>query len=268
MSRARLISLPILLLTLSAGAAEVLFPVPLHITREISTPFSQEKTVVEEYCHGNRVVSMSGRRTAIVDHGKREVTVIDFAAGTFSITKFEEIARAREPQSRNLDAVKAQPEWRVESRGGRVVASRPGEAVEAERKSGSTRQIIRLTSDRQLALSRDAVEAILGTSYPNGHDDAADVVLRALRVQDRPIASNNAAGSAREAFFLPLEYDVSFEVEGETVETRNVVLRVGSELPPAERMAIPPGAKLVEADVLQSKRRLEELDRPAVRPVP
>jgi hypothetical protein len=38
-----------------AIAAEMLFPEPLHITREIADPISGSTVTVEEYCHGNRI---------------------------------------------------------------------------------------------------------------------------------------------------------------------------------------------------------------------
>lgn len=240
----------LLFVTMSVAAAEVLFPAPLHITREVSAPFSQQKNVIDEYCHGNRVVSISGRRTAIADYAKRQVTLIDFAAGTYSVTKFEEIAKVQERSTPHIatDASRQQ-DWRVEQRGGHVVASRPGERIEIARQNDSGRQMMRLTADRQLKLSRAAAEALLGTGYPYPNTDFSEVLLGALR-------------SNADEYFLPLEYDVVLEVEGEKVETRNVVLRIGNELPPPDLVAVPPGATLVESDPVAARRNLEALDRP------
>jgi hypothetical protein len=239
------------------AAERVLFPEPLHITRELSDPVSQKTTVIDEYCQGNRVVSVSGRRTAIADYGKGEITEIDFAAGTYSITKFEQIARADEKHAPRED----RSEWRVESKGGVVVASRPAEVSEARAgdADGSPR-VIRVTGDRQKTLSRGAVEALMGIGYPNRHDSSADVVLGALRSRERGISSN-AVGAA-EQYRLPLEHVVRFEVGGETMETRNVVVRLGDELPPMDVLTIPPGAKLVESKAVAAQRLLEELDHP------
>ena len=240
----------LLFVTRSVAAAEVLFPAPLHITREVSAPFSQQKNLIDEYCHGNRVVSISGRRTAIADYAKRQVTLIDFAAGTYSVTKFEEIARVQERNRSHIvtDAARQQ-EWNVEQRGGHVVASRPGQRVEIARKNDSGRQMLRLTADRQMKLSRAAIEALLGTGYPYPNNDYSEVLLGALR-------------STADEYFLALEYDVVLDVEGEKVETRNVVLRVGNELPPPDLIAVPPGATLVESDPVALRRNLEALDRP------
>ena len=242
----------LLLLASRAAASDVLFPAPLHITREVSGPFSERKHVIDEYCHGNRVVSISGNRTAIADHAKREITLIDFAAGTYSVTKFEDVARAQDKAKIATTARKEPPEWRVESRGGRVIASRPGEMHEVERKRDAGRHLIRLTADRQITLSRAAAEALLGTSYPNPTSDAGEIVVSTLRSADK--------------YSLPLQYDIVLEVEGQTVETHNVVTRVGHELPPPDLIAIPPGAKLVESDAVAARRLLDELDRPATRP--
>lgn len=246
-----------------AVGADLLFPTPLHITRELSSTFSSEKTVIDEYCHGNRIVSISGRRTAIVDHARREMTVIDFGEGTYSITTFETIARLHETSASPVRVLSAtRNEWRVESRGGRVVASRPGERIEAARDAGSSRQLLHVTADRQLTLSRAAAEALLGGGYPNRRDDAMDIVLGALRSRERRAVTNGAGTGSEEQYFLPLEYNVAFEIEGETLQTGNVVVRVGDELPPPDLLAVPPGAKLVESDAVLSRRLLEDLDRP------
>jgi hypothetical protein len=255
-----------LALSPAAMAAErVLFPTPLHITRELSDPVSQKTTVIEEYCQGNRVVSVSGTRTAIADYAKGEMMEIDFAAGTYSVTKFELIARlgektaphAARPLAANGTAAR-NDEWRVEARGGSVVASRPVDTTEAERKDQNTRQVIRISADRQLTLSRGAIEAILGTGYPHRPDTTGEVMLGALRSRGKRVATNAADSS--DEYHLPLEQVFRFEAGGESMETRNVVTRLGNELAPAEALTIPPGAKLVESKTVAMQRLLEELD--------
>lgn len=248
-----------------AAPSRLLFPTPLHITREIVSPVSKARSVVEEYCNGNRVVSVSGSRTAIVDYDKNEMTAIDFAAGTYSITKFEDIAKSHEGMTAAARAGEAR-DWKVAARGGSLVGSRPGETVEAERSSGRLHQTIRVTADTQLALSRGAVEALLGFSYPNAPDAAAGVVLDALRAERPRLAENSAGASSTNAeseYHLPLEHIVRFDVDGETVESRSVVLRVGSELPPPDVLAIPPGAKLVDTGIVAVRRQLDEIEHPA-----
>jgi hypothetical protein len=246
------------------GAPKVLFSSPLHVTREVTSPVSKAKSVVDEYCNGNRVVSVSGSRTAIVDYDKGEMTAIDFAASTYSVTKFETIAKAHEGMRTAALAGEAR-DWSVEPRGGSVVASRPGQTVEAERKADHLRQNIRVTADSQLTLSRGAVEALLGLSYPNAPDASAEVVLGALRAERPRLAETSASvssASAESEYRLPLEYVVRFDIDGETIESRSVVLRVGSELAPPDVLAIPPGAKLVDSDIVAARKQLDDLEHP------
>lgn len=251
------------------AADRVLFPKPLHLTRELSDPISQKTTRIDEYCHGNRVVSVSGTRTAIADYAKGELTEIDFAAGTYSVTKFESIARVNEqnaPGPERAAVSSARDEWRVEAKGGTVIASRPAETTEAESTDGGARRLIRISSDRQLTLSRAAVEAVMGIGYPHRRDPSADVVLGALRSR-QPRMANNAGGAAEAAdeYRLPLEHVVRTDLGGEIFETRNTVVRVGDEMPSTEVLSIPPGAKLVESKAVATRRLLEELDRPPTR---
>ncbi len=154
--------------TCAQAAQAVLFPAPLHITREVTDPITGSKAVIDEYCHGNRVVAVSGRRTSIVEYDKGQITVIDFGAGTYSHTKFEQVAKLLEKTAPAAAVTAASRDaWRVEKRGGRVVASRPGELIEIEKNGTGERQLIRMTVDRQLTLSRAAVEALTGLGYPN-----------------------------------------------------------------------------------------------------
>jgi hypothetical protein len=246
-----------------AAPSEVLFPAPLHITRELQDPITGSKSVIDDYCHGNRVVSVNGRKTAIAEYDRNVVTTIDFDAGTYSITKFDDLAKAwHQPSTQRRiatnEAQREQPQWRVESKGGRVIASRPGESMEAELKDPRGRQVIRMTADAQVRLSRAAAEVLLGVAYPNRPDPAADVLLGALKSKQPRIATNGVAAPAE--YHLPLEQVLVHELDGETLEMRNTVLRIGNELPPPELLAVPPGAKLVESDIVATRRMLDELD--------
>ena len=249
----------------ASRAAEVLFPSPLHITREVSEPISGTKIVIDEYCHGSRVVAVSGTRTAIADYAKGELTSIDFGRGTYSVTTFEVLAAANAPSTstgqRRQARVAATDSWSVEHRGGAVVASRPGEVFEAERRSESVREVVRVTADRQWRVSRSALEALLGTGYPHAPSDSADVVMRSLRASSPRIGSDAVGASPSDEYHIPLEQVLRYELGGEVVESRNVVVRIGTELPPADVMTIPPGARLVESEAVAGRRLLEELDR-------
>lgn len=263
---AGLVSWAMLIAISSVSAAEsVLFPSPLHITRELQDPVSQKTKVIDEYCQGNRMISVTATRTAIADYAGGVLTEIDFATGTYSVTKFTEIAGFVEKtaSSASRAPAAARNEWRVESRGGSVIASRPADITEARLEDATTHRSIRVSADRQLTLSRGAIEALLGIGYPYGRNDDSDVLLGALRRHDPRVATNVVgAVGATEEYHLPLEQVYRFDVGGETVETRNLVTRIGNELPPLEALAIPPGAKLVESKVVAMRRHLEELDRP------
>lgn len=252
-----------LFIAVGAQAAQtVLFPSPLHITREVTDPITGSKAVIDEYCHGNRVVAVSGRRTSIVEYDKSRITVIDFGAGTYSHTKFEQIAQLLEKTAPAAAVTAASREaWKVEKRGGRVVASRPGELVEIEKKDAQEHQVIRMTVDRQLKLSRAAVEALTGLGYPNPRAASADAVLGALRSNEQRAVGKSGGAVAEDEYHLPLEYASVVDIGGETLETRNVVVRVGNELAPPDLLAIPPGATLVESDAVAARRMLDDLDR-------
>ena len=238
---------PLVLASHAALAAGVLFPVPLHLTREITDPVSGVTTVVDEYCHGNRIVSITEDRTAVADHGAGTVVVIDFRARTWSETPFRELAAVRETPRRPAASA-----WRVERRGVRAVGSRSGDTFEIERTSGDARETIRVTADRTVMLSRPAVEALLGIGYPNAGGEGEDPVIRALAAD---------ADGRGDRLRLPLEQVVRVESAGEVLESRNVVVRVGAELPPPVRMTPPPGARRVEARELAARDLLDELDR-------
>jgi hypothetical protein len=115
-------------------------------------------------------------------------------------------------------------------------------------------------------LSRGAIEAVMGIGYPYRRDASADAVLSSLRIHEPHRITANATDSAQDdTYRLPLEQVLSVDAGGEIVETRNVVVRLGDEMPSVDAMTIPPGAKLVESKRVAAQRLLEELDRPPVR---
>lgn len=77
----------------SAQAAEPLFPAPLHITRQIQDPLAGTTVVLDEYGYGNRLVSVRGSKTSIADYERGELTEIDRDTATYSVTRFEALAR-------------------------------------------------------------------------------------------------------------------------------------------------------------------------------
>ena len=231
----------LLLVTIArqASAAEPLFPEALHLTRQFHDPITGRVSAVEEYCLGNRVVSIAGAKTSIADYDRNELTVIDRRSATYSVTPFSAIAQ----RSGSTHKGKAAP--RVERVPGTSASSRSGDAVEVEMHGRRTRLFL----DSELTVSRDAFDVLTGASFPNTPAPEAEAIATAARI----------AGSDR--FALPLDQTVRYSFDGETVEVRTAVTRVGREAAPAESVAIPPGAQRVESDWIARERLLHELDQ-------
>ena len=45
-----------------------LFPTPLHFVRRVEDPIANSTTEVDEYCTGNKIITIRGAKTAIVDY--------------------------------------------------------------------------------------------------------------------------------------------------------------------------------------------------------
>ncbi|MFA6958182.1 MAG: hypothetical protein WC538_20120 [Thermoanaerobaculia bacterium] len=259
------------LLAVLAMSAEspvrLLFDEPLHLTRQVSDPISGTTSRLEEYCVGNRVVSIRDARTSIADYDKGTLTEIDRAKGTYSVTSFDAIARALpEPAapSNRKSGVPASPE--VVDAGVRPVGNRAGHAFEARIVDPQASRKVEVVVDQQLKLSREAVEVLVGAAFPLRRSAESDIAITAAG-RDR-VAGKAGSGLERD-HALPLEQTVTWEIDGETLRVENRVVRVGSESPPPDLIAIPPGAQLVESDIVLRKRMLEELDRlPNTAPTP
>lgn len=256
------------LATSPARAAAPLFPEPLHLTRVVETPFA-ERTTVDEYLIGNRVITVSADHTVIVDYDQQTVTEIHRRAGTYSITRFDNLARAAQASRRGLSAAAAPKssanDWDVRDsirptgrdRGDYTVArpSKPSPIVE-----------VQVGVDPTILLSREAVEVLLGATYPQNESIESAVAMRAVsrRGGAERRVQTQAAGAA-EMLALPIEQSVTYAAgDGEGVVVRNRVTRIGRELPPPEAMAIPAGAKLIASPAVETQRRLEELEQPAL----
>lgn len=249
--------------------AATLFPQPMHIVRRVDDPISRAETTLHEYCSGNRVVSVSGNRVAIADYDRQQLTEIDRAAGTYSITRFDEIAKAnKEQRGRSGVSVQASQagtttdEWTSTSLGPKT--SRSGRAVETHafsRGTGDAKRSVEVGIDRRVALSRDAVEVLVGAAYPNERTPEHDVVMRAAGGMRGVVRANATGSAAQEAeFALPTEQTMSFEIAGQTITVKNSIVSVTAEAPPDDVMQIPPGAKQVESRITRLVRELRELD--------
>ncbi len=252
-------------------AADALFPQPLHLTRRIEDPVSQQTSTVQEYCAGNRVITVSGDRVVIADYAKQELTEIDRAAGTYSVTSFADLAKATplDPM-RNVtavaDAKSAAPEPRWKSTPLGVKSSAAGRSVDAyeirfDRAGGDTVKI-EIGVDRNVRLSREAAAVLLGASFPNPHHDEHDAILDAARSAPvktgNRLVTTNAANTAD--YGLPVEQVTSFEAGAARLVLKNTIVDVRNELPPADLLIIPPGATRVESHAVRLARELRELD--------
>lgn len=255
MNRVSLIGLALAaaLVAPEARAAEVLFPAPLHLTRTIDDPISKTRTVVEEYCYGNRVIAIRGPLTSIADYEKGELTQIDRDRGTYSVTTFETIAKGQRANA-NVDAVS-----KPEPKGTEMRAGKLADIFEARAADGASTRLIRVGVSREIALSRDALEVIIGSRYPNRRGEEHSIAIEAATPREKSGGIRAASASNRD-YALPLEQSVDYEIDGETLRLRNVVTRVGHELPPSELITPPPGATLVESEHGKLEDRLREVD--------
>lgn len=258
----------------SLVAAEPLFPQPLHLTRSIEDPIAGTSVTVEEYCAGDQVVSAAGDRVTIVDYAKQEMTEIDRAAGTWSVARFDEIARAMSlgaPPTGSADTsgimdVVAERGWIARELPARTsTRGRPLSTFEFTRQDGGDPQVrLEVSIDRGLRLSRPAVEALIGASFPHPRRDEHAAILRAAGGgESRRVQSQTESGSSL-TFGLPVEQVLSVEFEGRTLTLRNAVREIRSELPPDALRRIPPGARQVESRAVRIVREAQELDSPPV----
>ena len=200
-------------------AVAVLFPKPIHFVRKVDDSISAKSVTFDEYCAGNRIVTVRGARVSIADYEKQELTEIDREAGTYSVTRFAEIAKAKP-----------------------AAKSRDDEKVE-------------INVNRNVALSRDAVEALIGASYPNTRTKAHDVALNAAAPQ-RPGARATVA-SVDDAYGLPSEQTVT--VEGVTMH--DAIIRVTYDSAPPQVIAIDPQARRIESKITRLSKELDALER-------
>jgi len=241
---------------LFAGAAP-LFPQPLHLTRQVSDPISGATTVVNEYGYGNRLVSVRGSLTSIADYEKGELTEIDRDAGTYSITRFDVVAKAAKvlgvPAAATEQRIRREPR----SLGAKQTkAGRTAEFFQDDVDAKPMKQSIEVGVDRTVMVSRDALEVLLGSAYPGTRRSEHEVVLAAAA----------ASRSADATYALPVEQVIRYEVEGQKLEFRSSVLRVGSEPPPADLVSIPAGARLIDSRIVAVQREIDQFDHPTPPP--
>ncbi len=254
----------------AAIAAAPLFPTPLHITRQVHDPISGKTSVLEEYGVGNRLISIRAERTSIADYEKGELIEIDRNAGTYSVTRFDAIAKAAQLTGAPAMATMAGgPKPAAPPRSAGMKATRTGrnaEFFEAD-VDGDVKQRIEVGVDRANLISKEALEVLLGAAYPGVRRPEHDAVLSAARSQrPRGVASQSEAGEP--AFALPVEQIVRYEIDGQQLEFRTSVVRLGSEPPPADLVSIPAGARLVVSRYVAVAQELETFEHPVSSPSP
>ena len=213
------------------AAEPVLFPAPLHMTREVRDGVSQTTRTIEEYCEGDRVIAVAGDRTVVTDYRAQTITRIDRQAGTYSVASF--------PAAAVHAAAKSQRAWRSRSAAPETIASRSVDVVELEDGSSEGLRRIRIAATTDVKLSRAAVEVIIGAAYPAPRSEAADAILQAIR-------SESPSASAGASYRLPLETTMTWNVAGESVELSSKVVALDFTHAPVDLSAIPPGARRIE----------------------
>jgi len=251
------------LVTLPLLAADVLFPTPLHLTRRVHESIGGGTTTVEQYCYGNRVITVRGPITTIADYDKSEVTEIDRESGTFSISRFDQIAKALNAASLPATTQQSKQHWELRKVGRTgALSARSTEIFEADREDAAVRRHVRIGIDGSVALSKDALDVITGSAFPANPKEEDAAVASAAKGRGPAIASQSTGGAKPvERYGLPVEQVFHFEVEGQQAEYRDVVVRVGNEIPPADLVAIPAGAKLVESRLIKTTRMIDAIDR-------
>lgn len=228
---------PVLLLLSAATAiaAGSLFPQPLHLVKRIDDPLAAKPITVDEYCYGNRIVTVAGDRVAIADYAEQQITEIDHANGTWSITRFDEIARTKPPA--NDLAIRST--LKINALGMRG-------ALDSYEMNVADATIV-VGIDRSVSLSRDAVEALIGAAYPNPRRAEHEPLLR-------------AAKSGDVVYGLPREQAVTYATENGNVTLRTSIVRIDRAAPPPAVLLIDPGATRVESHLTRLARELREAD--------
>ena len=216
-------------------AAAPLFPEPLHLVRRIEDPIAATTFTVEQYCSGDRVFTISGPVVSIADYARDELTILNRAESTFSITPFEVLAKAARPEPGERLSLKQQ---RASAGGDSYSIRSEGDRLTSE-----------VTIDRSVALSRDAVEVLIGAAHPNHKTSMQAAVLDAAA----------PAGNSK-TFGLPARHTITYRLGKETLTLRSEIVRVTREEPPPDIYAIPPGARRIEQPAVALPRVLEDLD--------
>lgn len=230
-----------------AFGANALFPKPLHLVRRVDDPIAKTSAIIDEYCAGNRVVTVRGSRVAIADYDAQQLTEIDHGAQTWSVTPFADIARSRTDLDARIGNKTAVSEMKATALGRADAYA----VIEPHRKTS-------IAFDRRVALSRAAAEVLIGAAYPNVKNSEADAILAAAGGGTVSAMSTGTAAGA--PYGLLVERTLTIDDGGTTLVLHNDVIRVGDEVVPPEAMIIEPGAKRIESRLTRLARELREID--------
>jgi hypothetical protein len=230
----------------AAAAGAPLFPEPIHVRRELHDPIAERTSIVDEYCVGNRIVTIQGARVVIADYSRREVIEIDHATTTFSITSFDQL-----PERQGLSELatfEPRTEQTTPSFDGRQL-----ETYEFRRETASERLTISVSIDPRVRLSRDALDAVAGRPDSFAHRAA----MRAAGASD----GRRLQTDALPLFGLPADQTITYEIAGEQLQYRSTVVAIDRDEPPPELLLIPPGATRTESRLVAIPRMLLDLER-------
>jgi hypothetical protein len=234
-----------------AFGATALFPRPLHLVRQVDDPISKTTATIDEYCAGNRVVTIRGSKVIIADYDAQQLTEVDHAAQTWSVTAFADIAKSRGDLDARIGLHAARPNVHVTALG------RASNGADAYEISEQHRRL-QVAFNRNVTLSRAAAEVLIGVAWPNGKGGDAEDILAAAA--NGNVSAMSAGASSSDSYGLLVERTLTIEEGGSTLVSHNVVTHIGEEIAPAEALIIEPGAKRVESRLTRLARELREID--------
>jgi hypothetical protein len=238
-----------------AFGATALFPRPVHLVRQVDDPISKTTATIDEYCAGNRVVTVRGSKVTIADYDAQQLTEIDHAAQTWSVTPFEDIAASRAALDAKIGAAQAPRAARLTASSSSTHSSSAVETFVAD----APQRHLEVGIDRRVVLSRAAAEVLIGAAYPGKGSEEQEAILDAAG--NKGAVSAMSVGAKSEATYgLVAERTLTIESGGTTLVSHNKILRVGDEMPPADITLIDPGAKRIESRTTRLSRELREID--------
>jgi len=235
-----------------ALGASTLFLKPLHLVRRVDDPIAKTTATIDEYCLGNRVVTIHGSKVTIADYDAQQLTEIDHAAQTWSVTPFADIAKSRTELDARMNNGAVPHSAKVTALGRKTTGADAFVVDDAHRR-------LEIGFNRGVSLSRAAAEVLIGAAYPNTKGEETDAILDAAANRSN-IAALSAGTPGEPSYGLLVERTLTIVSGASTLVAHNAVIRVGDEMPPAEAMLIDPGARRIESRLTRLARELREIE--------